>query len=114
MPQYKHFNGHSDYKEKFVQALADDLNVPEALAVVWELVKSNLNESDKYLLLVDFDQVLGLGLSEVKNSKLEIPKTIKELAKKREELRKQGKFEEADKVRVVIESKGYNLPDFKV
>lgn len=52
------------YKNKFDAALWDNLNTPQALAVVWEVVKSNIPAPDKYDLLMNFDEVLGLKLSE--------------------------------------------------
>src|SRR3989344_6304753 len=55
------------YLDSFTEEVNDDLNTPKALAVMWEGVKDeHLAESDKYALLLQFDQVLGLGLSEVR------------------------------------------------
>ncbi|MEK7544006.1 MAG: cysteine--tRNA ligase [Patescibacteria group bacterium] len=53
------------YREKFNEALGNDLNMPEALAVTWEAVKSNIPSQDKYDLVVDFDEILGFNLSKV-------------------------------------------------
>jgi len=47
-----------DYRRQFTGVLSDDLNMPKALAVVWEVVKSNITSEDKYDLLADFDEVL--------------------------------------------------------
>ncbi|MCX6793885.1 MAG: class I tRNA ligase family protein, partial [Candidatus Gottesmanbacteria bacterium] len=100
------------FREKFDAAIADNLNTPQALAVVWEVVKSNIPAPDKYDLLIDFDEVLGLKLNEVGNVPVEeIPAEIQALAKKREQLRVGKKFSEADTIRKEIESKGYILQD---
>ena len=106
------------YREKFDEALGNDLNIPQALAVVWEVVKSNIPSQDKYDLLIDFDEVLGLELSAIndlpRNSGQElsaIPEEIKNLTQKREALRKEKKFAEADTVRKQIEEKGYMVED---
>lgn len=102
------------YRKKFAEAIANDLNMPQALAVVWEVVKSNIPSQDKYDLLVDFDDVLGLDLkemSDVRYQMSEIPKEIEELAQKREELRNARKFSEADEVRKEIEKKGFTIED---
>ncbi len=101
------------YRKKFDNALTNDLNMPQALAVVWEVVKSNIPSQDKYDLLMDFDEVLGLGLAQstINNKQSTIPKEIEDLMKKREALRKEAKFTEADEVRKHIESQGYSLED---
>jgi len=103
----------SEYKNKFLEALNDDLNTPQALAVLWEMVKSNLPGLDKYDLALRFDEVLGLKLNEG-NKKVEIPEKIKKLIEKRNMLRKEGKFEEADIIRKEIESKGFSTQDAKI
>lgn len=52
-----------NYKEKFKVKLENDLNTPQALAVVWGLVKDkNISPENKLATLIDFDKVLGLGL----------------------------------------------------
>jgi len=99
------------FREEFIIALSDDLNIPQALAVTWNMVKSNISSEDKYDLLLSFDEVLGLNLSEQKE--IIVSDEIKELSNKREELRKSGKFEEADEVRKEIERQGYKLEDTK-
>ncbi len=99
------------YREKFNDALSHDLNMPQAVAAVWEVVKSNIPSQDKYDLLMDFDEVLGLQLSAVSNQPSAIPQEVKDLGTKREELRREKKFAEADEVRKVIEVKGYTVED---
>jgi cysteinyl-tRNA synthetase len=103
------------FQKKFVEALENDLNMPQALAVVWEVAKSDIDDRDKYALLLDFDKVLGLGLKEATAVKQRlIPEEIRKLANKREEYRKQKKFAESDAVRKTIEAKGYILEDTPV
>lgn len=100
-----------NFREEFILALSDDLNIPQALAVTWNMVKSNIPSEDKYDLLVSFDEVLGLKLTQ--ENEFKITDEIKVLSYKREELRRLGKFSEADEVRKQIERKGYNLEDTK-
>ncbi len=101
-----------EFRDTFDAAISDNLNTPQALAVVWEVVKSNIPAPDKYDLLIDFDEVLGLNLKEVTGvSNVEIPSDIQDLAKKRDQLRAQKKFADADIIRQEIESKGYVLED---
>ena len=101
------------YRKKFDDALANDLNMPQALAVAWEVVKSNIPSPDKYDLVVDFYEVLGLRLNQesgIRNHG-EIPADIEGLLKEREILRRENKFTEADAVRKAIESKGFLIED---
>jgi len=102
-----------DYRMRFESALANDLNIPQALAVVWETVKSNIPSRDKYDLVMLFDSVLGLGLGKNDDNKIdsEIPSEIRDLIKKRDDLRSAKKFDEADKVRLQIDDMGYCLND---
>lgn len=52
------------YKAKFMEKLENDLNTPQALAVLWTLVKDpEVSHESKKATLLDFDKVLGLGLS---------------------------------------------------
>lgn len=95
----------------FTAAVEDDLNSPQALSVVWETVKSNIPDYDKYDLLLDYDQVLGLGLSSLCGKEKELPHEIRKLIKKRESLRKQGKFSQADKIREQVIKIGYSVSD---
>ena len=68
------------YKEKFVNAINDNLNTPQALVVVQELLKSDISKPDKLATIIDFDRFLGLGLEE----KLDISDEIAKLAEERE------------------------------
>ena len=99
------------FRNDFLGALSDDLNTPRALAVMWNMLKSNIPSTDKLDLAFSFDEVLGLRLSEITNSKIQIPDNIQILMDKREELRKQKNFEEADKIRKQIEQLGFEVID---
>ncbi len=98
----------SNYKSQFKSIINDDLNTPEALALLWKVLKDKgLKNEEKYNLVLDFDKVLGLNLEE----KTELPKEIVRLALKREEYRKEKNFEEADEIRKKIEKEGYEIED---
>jgi cysteinyl-tRNA synthetase len=102
-----------DFRSQFDNALSNDLNTPQALAVMWEVIKSNIPASDKYDLLMDFDNVLGLKLTDIPTvgPDTKIPSEITALLEERETLRKEKKFTEADNVRVQIEKLGYRIKD---
>lgn len=105
------------FQAAFNEALADDLNVTKGLSVLWEMLKSNIPSGDKYDLAMDFDEVFGLGLKNVSRraggslSRRQVSSDIEQLLKQREELRKRGKYDEADQIRKEIERKGYTVLD---
>ena len=89
----------------------DDLNTPQAIALVWKIVGLPISPAIKRATFFEFDKVLGLGLTNVKED--DIPEEIKILIAKREALRKNKKWEEADKIRIELESQGYKIKDTK-
>ncbi|MBL7150600.1 cysteine--tRNA ligase [Candidatus Microgenomates bacterium] len=103
----------ASYSQKFSEAINDDLNLPKALSIVWELIKSNYPDSVKKASILKFDQVLGLGLLEATRQKLEVSREVKELLEKREKFRKEKKWQEADEIRKKIAKIGYQLEDNK-
>ena len=98
------------YKKEFSEAIENDLNTPEALAVVWKLIKDeSVSPADKRVTLLEFDKVLGLDLE--RNEFLEVPQNIMELGRKRQEAKNKKDFREADKIRKEIEDLGYEIRD---
>ena len=99
------------YKQ-FLEFLNDDLNVPRALSYMWDILRDNrLNDSEKYELVLKFDEVFGLDLN--KEEKIEIPAEIKKLAEERERKRKEKKFKEADEIREKINKLGFVIEDIE-
>ncbi|PIP87685.1 cysteine--tRNA ligase [Candidatus Beckwithbacteria bacterium CG22_combo_CG10-13_8_21_14_all_01_47_9] len=96
---------------QFKTAVEADLNLPQALAAVWQMAKSNIPEQDKWELINDWDLVLGLGLGQISSPKSQIPNNIKILINQRENLRKNKQWAEADKLRRQIVEKGYKIED---
>jgi len=109
--------GCAELEQKFEDAINNDLNMSEALAVVWEVLKSDNPFSSKAESLLKFDKVLGLGLAQVKSSELkvtsEVPENVQKLVKEREELRKQKRFHLADEMRHKIKKLGYEVKDIE-
>lgn len=99
------------FRSDFNEFINDDLNLPRALAVVWEVIKSNIPSSDKYDLIISFDEVLGLNLNFETMETETIPNEVKELLLKRESLRKDKKFDEADQIRDKILKMGFSVND---
>lgn len=96
------------WKNLFVKALEDDLNIPQALAVVWELLATKERPEDIIYTLYDFDKVLGL---KIKDLRVEIPEKVIQLANRRQELRAEGQYREADELRLEVERAGYIIED---
>lgn len=96
-----------DFKDKFLQVINDDLNMPQALAVVQELLKSDLSKQDKLATVLDFDNVLGLKLGE----KEIIPEEIIKIADERLKARQNKDWETSDRLRKEIEKRGFNIKD---
>lgn len=101
------------WQEKFRSVLTNDLNLPQAIAVVWEMLKSDLSNKSKHTLLLDWDRVLGLNLDKAVSDKAEfiVPDEIKKLVDQRESLRKEEQWQEADEVRKKIEDQGFIIED---
>jgi len=98
------------YKKRFLSALNDNLNLPKAMTVVWELVKTDKKLlADKQATLLDFDRVLGLGLKDYKPSA--IPLDVKKLVLKREIARKSQDWKKADQLRTQITKLGFGVED---
>jgi cysteinyl-tRNA synthetase len=101
---------HEEYRNKFKEHLADDLDTPRALALLWDVMKDpNMSPGDRKATVLDFDKVLGLGFASLKPEK--IPEEILELAKEREHARKNKDFKLSDELRKKINSLGYEVKD---
>jgi cysteinyl-tRNA synthetase len=96
---------------QFTAQINDDLNMPRALAVVWELVRSALPPATKKATMVQFDRVLGLGLAEWQPAETTVPDEILALVEARQAARKAKQWQEADALRDQIQAAGYELED---
>jgi len=101
--------GCAEYERQFFDAINDDLNTPQALAVMWNMLKSDNPPTSKKASLLKFDKILGLNLDQAKP--VTIPDEIKKLAAKREILRQNKEWQKADEIRRFSESKGYIIED---
>ncbi len=103
-----------EYKTKFNEAINDDLNMPVAMSVIWDVVK-NPNKSKQLAdLLLDFDRVLGIDI-QINETKQEekLPEEIEELVNKRKEARASKDWALSDKIRDELKEKGYAVKDTK-
>lgn len=97
-------------RASFWGAAADDLNIPAALAVAWRVARSGLPGSLKRALLLEFDQLLGLGLDRPAPV-VHAPDVIANLLRLRDDLRRRRSYRAADAVRERIEAGGFRVQD---
>ncbi|MFH1326297.1 MAG: cysteine--tRNA ligase [Candidatus Falkowbacteria bacterium] len=100
------------YRKQFITAIEDDFNIPQALAIIWEIIKDDkLVNEERLTTILDFDKVLGLKLAELKPVKIEVLQEVRALIDNRQKFRDLGDFEEADNLRKEIEKQGYLIED---
>lgn len=107
-----------EYKQRFLDAVNDDLNMPLAMGVVWEVVRNNKKSKQFADLLLEFDKILGLDLENSKRyleeqEKVELSEEIKELVEQRKIARENKNWAESDRIRDLLKEKGYTVKDTK-
>ena len=98
------------FREKFRREINDDLNMPRAMAVVQELLKSELAAADKLATLYDFDRVMGFGLAQVDQEE-SLPEDIRKMADERLKARAVKNWGLSDELRDAIQERGYIVQD---
>jgi len=103
------------YRERFEEALSNDLNTPQALATALELVAEAYRRNDRRVwgALRGFDSVLALDLERAasESRKTEFPAEVARLIAERTEARKAREFKRADELRLGLEALGYEVKD---
>ncbi|MBI3070151.1 MAG: class I tRNA ligase family protein, partial [Candidatus Levybacteria bacterium] len=104
--------GCAEYEQKFLDAINNDLNMPEALSIVWDLIKSDYPTHAKAESLFKMDEVLGLNLRVPRVSRVpRVPQEVIALVREREELRKKKRYHLSDQLRNKIKKLGYDIQD---
>ncbi len=103
--------GIEEFEDRFNAALADDLNTPQALAVMWEMVDSAHPTGARAKSLLRFDEVLGLGLDLYISIPLEVPENVQILVREREQARGDKDWGLSDELREKITGLGYTVED---
>ena len=106
-------NGLCGYYHEFIEAVNNDLNTPQAVAVMWKMVKAKKPVSAKAATLLQMDQILGLNIEKYLDRKLNIPPEIQELIRQRDVARKNKNFRLADQFRIKIQKQGYRVTDLE-
>jgi cysteinyl-tRNA synthetase len=102
------------HRERFRDALREDLNAPRALAVAWDVARSQeLSSAERWALLKEFDTVLGLDLESA------LPQAavqhrdprIEALLEQRQQARRDKDFATADRIRDELDAEGIVIED---
>ena len=102
----------NDFEQQFHEAINDDLNMPLAMGIVWEVVRYDKKSKKLADLLLKFDSVLGLDIDK-EDKKESIPQEILDLLEQRKLAREEKNWAESDRIRDEIQSKGYIIKDGK-
>ncbi len=101
-----------EFSDKFREAVNDDLNMPRAMAVVQELLKSGLEPGVKLATVYDWDRVLGLKLEKAADAG-RLPDEVLAKIEARRKARREKNWELSDRLRDEIQAMGYVVRDTK-
>ena len=99
------------FLDRFKSEVFFDLNTPRALAIMWGLIKSDLDESIKKATVLEFDRILGLGLANWQPDAVDIPDAVLDLVAQRTQARLEKSWQLADQMRDQIVELGYEVED---
>lgn len=103
----------SKYEEQFLDAINDDMNMPVAISIVWEIAKEKEKSNDFYELIKKFDSVLSLDLDKNDKEDINITEDIKLILNERKDARKNKNFAKSDELRDKLKELGYIVKDTK-
>ena len=107
-----------EYRKRFMDAVNDDLNMPLAMGIVWEVARNEIKSKQYAKLLIEFDKILGLDIENSKDylekeEKIELPEEIKSLVEQRKQARENKDWAESDRIRDLLKEQGYVVKDTK-
>ena len=100
-----------EYQNKFKEELANDLNTANAITILYDVLKSDLNNNTKLYLIEDFDKVLSLDLLKEEEIEEDLLNYVNNEIEKRNLAKKEKNYELADSIRKTLENKGIILKD---
>lgn len=101
-----------DYIRDFEEAIGQDLNMPKALSVMWDMVRSNkVPNPEKAKTLQEMDEILGFNIFENSQMRLKIPANILKMAAERDIFKAHRQYTHADHMRNRIEKLGFVVKD---
>lgn len=100
------------YNTKFMNFISDDLNTANAISLIYEVLKSNINDMTKYELIKKWDKVLSLDLTKEDSNQIDINEQyINDQINKRNIAKKEKNFTLADQIREELANQGIILKD---
>ena len=101
----------SKYQDKFKKAFENDMNTSTMLTVLYDVIKSDLNNKTKLYLIEDFDKVLSLNLLKEEKLDEDFVKYIEEKINERNNAKKEKNYVLADKIREELLNKNVIIKD---
>ena len=102
---------YSEFDQKFKEYLSDDLNIANALSLVYDLLKSEVNDVTKYTLIRNWDQVFSLDLTKEKEVDPELEAYILQKIEERALAKKNKDYAKADQIREELLKQNIVLKD---
>ena len=102
------------FRKEFEDAISDDLNIPKALGIVWNVVRYGKKSRQLFDLLVEMDTILGFDIAKVEPKKEEVQTLdaeVEELINQRQQARKDKNFKLADEIRDKLKAMGVTIED---
>ncbi len=100
-----------EFDRDFMDAVNNDLNMPKALSIMWDMLRSDNSDRDKAASLYLMDNIFGFQIEAQVSAMKTIPHEITEMIQEREELRRQKRYTDADVMRKTLDQKGYVIKD---
>ena len=102
-----------EYLDQFKDAINNDLNTSLMLKTMYDVLKSNISDSNKIYLLKEFDKVLSLDLFKEEEIDKELVKYIEEKIEERNKAKIEKNYQLADEIREELKEKNIILKDTK-
>ena len=102
-----------EYLDQFKDAINNDLNTSLMLKTMYDVLKSDISDSNKIYLLKEFDKVLSLDLFKEEEIDKELVKYIEEKIEERNKAKIEKNYQLADEIREELKEKNIILKDTK-
>jgi len=99
------------YVQRFTAEINDDLNLPRALALAWEVQRGELPPAVRKATLLAFDRMFGLGLAAWRPKEEVIPEAVRALSEARAAARSSKQWATADRLRDELHGAGWEMED---
>ncbi len=100
-------------KKEFLEAINDDLNMPQAMSIVWNIIRNEKKSKQFAKVLLDFDKVLGLEIDNLEEKEENLPDEILQIIEERKQARENKNWALSDELRDKLINLGYKVKDTK-